>query len=382
MTAVETQIKSLLADYRAQEAEEIARSVLVSGKGAVHHLRLLAAALHQQGRFEEAKDILLKLVEEMPGDLATRFDLGETLLMLGEFERGWREYQYRYSLPYTTHRERKIQMPRWDGWEIKGKTLFVHDEQGFGDTFQFLRFIPWVKERSGAKIVLEIHPELMPFAQRMGCIDSIIPRGALPPAFHFHSALMSLPRALKLKPSDLPGTVQYLKADPARVEYWRKRLEAVPRPLVGLVWAGSATPNPHRSIRLSQLAPLAAVEGVTFLSLQKGEQADEALNPPAGMNLTDLSGESKNFDDSAAIMTIADLLISIDSSPPHLAGALGLPAWVLLLNVPDWRWSYKGETTPWYPTLKLFRQPVPKDWKSVVENMASELKHWRDSGKF
>ena len=345
---------------------------------AVKDMKLSAATLVQEGKFEEARDILSKIVDVMPGDLATRFDLAEILLMLGEFERGWQEYQYRYSLPHTTHRARKVQLPRWDGRPIPGQTLFIHDEQGFGDTFQFLRMVPWAKERSGARIVLEIHPELLPFAERMGGIDCIIPRGTLPPQIHFHSELMSLPHALGLKTSDLPAAAMpYLKADPARLEHWKKRLEGLPRPLVGLVWGGRLVPNPHRSMPLSTLAPL-AMQGITFLSLQKGVQAADALNPPPGMQLINLSDEIANFDDGAAIMSIADLLISIDSAPAHLAGALGRPAWVMLLNIPEWRWSYKGEYSPWYPTLRLFRQPERNDWDSVAKNVATEIARWRD----
>jgi len=345
---------------------------------AVNDMKLLAAALAKQGKFEETKQVLSRMVEAMPSDLATRFDLAEILLMLGEFGRGWQEYQHRYSLPHTTHRARNVQQPRWDGRPMPGQTLFIHDEQGFGDTFQFLRMVPWAKERSGARIVLEIHPELLPFAERMGGIDCIIPRGTVPPSFHFHCELMSLPHALGLKVSDLPGAATpYLRADPERIAHWKKRLEGLPRPWVGLVWGGRLIPNPHRSMPLQTLAPL-AMEGITFLSLQKGPQAADALNPPPGMRLVDLSSEIQNFDDGAAIMSIADLVISIDSAPIHLAGALGRPAWLMLLNIPDWRWSYQGEDCPWYPTLKLFRQPRSGDWHSVAEKIATELERWRD----
>jgi len=377
LQTAERQIQALLGEGQSEQAEALVRSCLASGSGPVNLWKLLANALRQQRRFEESRDIQAMLVDSMPGDLALRFDLAETLLMLGEFERGWREYHYRYSLPHTTRIERKVQVPRWDGRAIPGQTLLIHDEQGFGDNFQFLRLIPWAKQRSGARIILEISSETLSFAKRMEGIDLITPRGTLPPAFNVHCELMSLPMVMGLKIADLPGAVPYLKADPAQLEHWRKRLADLPRPLVGLVWGGRATPNPHRSIPLRTLAPL-AMEGITFLSLQKGPQAADAKTPPAGMQLVNLSDEIADFDDTAAILSIADLLISIDSAPVHLSGALGRPAWVMLLNVADWRWSYQGEESIWYPSVRLFRQPKRRDWESVVNHIAAELALWRD----
>jgi len=371
--SAEQQARVLLGAGEPDKAEPLIRSLLATGSGPVRWWKLLALCLRHQKRFQEASVIQSMLVERLPGDFSLRFDLAETLLMLGEFDRGWREYKHRYSLPHTMRIERKVQMTRWDGRPIPGQTLLIHDEQGFGDTFQFLRLMPYVKERSQAKVVLEISVEALSFAKRMEGIDLIIPRGTLPPAFNTHCEMMSLPQALGLKMSDLPGPTPYLKADPIQIDYWRAKLADYPRPLVALVWGGRPTPDPLRSIELSTLAPL-AMKGITFLSLQIGPKAAEAKSPPEGMNLIDLGNEITSFDDTAAILSVADLLISIDSAPVHLAGALGRPAWVLLQFLADWRWFPDREDSPWYPSLRLFRQPKRGDWAGCVTRLAKELK--------
>ncbi len=340
--------RAALARGDFETAEALVRPFLASGVGPLPLWRILASALRQQGRIEETLPIQQMLVDTLPGDLPARFDLSETLLLLGDFERGWREYRYRYSLPHTTILDRKVQMPTWSGEPIPGKTLLIHDEQGYGDTLQFMRMAPWAKQRSGARVVLEINHETASFARRMAGIDHVALRGELPPPFDVHCQMMSLPATMGLKLSDLPGTIPYLSIDPARVNRWRKRLSGLPRPLVALVWAGRPTHfnDANRSTNLAMLAPLAQ-DGVTFLAVQKGPKAVEAADPPKGMHLVELSDKIKDFDDTAAILTLADLLISVDSSPVHLAGALGRPAWVMLPFVPDWRWLLGRDDTPW-----------------------------------
>jgi hypothetical protein len=377
MTAIEREVRPLIATGRFEEAEARVRPYLASGSGPLVLWRLLAAALRPQGRIAETRAIQEMLVAHAPGDFPTRFDLSETLLLLGDFERGWREYHYRYSLAHTTVIGRKVQAPRWDGRPIAGRTLLIHDEQGFGDTFQFMRMVPWARKRSGARVMLEVNAETLSLArrnqERLG-FDEIVARGSLPPAFDMHCELMSLPMAMGLKLADLPGTIPYLSADPLRIEKWRQRLASLPRPLVALVWAGRPTHfnDANRSLTLAQLAPLGRPD-VTFLSIQKGPAAAQAADPPPGMSLVSLGDEIHDFEDTAAILTIADLLISVDSSPVHLAGALGRPVWVMLPFVPDWRWLLERTDTPWYPGMRLFRQPWRGDWDSVMDVMAREL---------
>jgi len=371
---LELQVRPLLASGRYEDAEAIVRPYLATGRGPLALWKLLAAALRPQGRVAEARAIQEMLVAHAPGDFPTRFDLAETLLLSGEFERGWREYHYRYSLAHTMQIERKVQRPRWDGRAMPGKTLLIHDEQGYGDTFQFLRLVPWAKARSGAHVVLEINAESLSIVRRSTGFDTLVARGSLPPAFDMHCEMMSLPMALGLRLDDLPGPVPYLSPDPQRVERWRQRLAALPRPLVALVWAGRPShPNDaNRSLSLAELAPLAQT-GVSFVAIQKGPAAAQADSPPEGMPLLTLSDEIGDFEDTAAILCVVDLLISVDSSPVHLAGALGRPAWVMLPKVPDWRWLLERTDTPWYPHVRLFRQERRADWRSVVSRMAAEL---------
>lgn len=378
----ERQARQALAVRDLDRAEALARAILGNGAGGpVHIWMILVQALRLQGRFAEAKPIQEMLVDQLPGNLDLRFDLAETLLQLGEFERGWREYRYRYSLTHTVSLERKVQKPRWDGRPLTGQTLLIHDEQGYGDTFQFLRMVPWAKKKSGARLVLQIAKEQESFARRMGGIDQIILRGELPPAFDMHCEMMSLPMAMGLRLADLPGTVPYLTADKGRLQKWQRRLAKLPRPIVALVWAGRPehANDANRSTSLATLAPLAEVAGCSFVSIQKGPKAAEAKAPPPGLRLTDLNGEITDFDDTAAILSVADLLISVDSSPVHLAGALNRPAWAMLPFISEWRWLTEREDSPWYPSLRLFRQQSRGDWAGVVRRMAEALAAFRTS---
>jgi hypothetical protein len=375
--SVEIQAHNLIAARRYAEAEAVLRAALGNG-GPVPLWRMLAASLRHQARPAEARPIQEMLVDSVPGDVAMRFELAETLLLLGEFDRGWREYHYRYQLPHTTRIERKVQKPRWNGRPIPGQTLLIHDEQGFGDTFQFMRMTAWARARSQARVVLEINPEMASLARRMGGFDLLTLRGDLPPAFDVHCEMMSLPMAMGLTLSDLPGEpMPYLAPDPERLARWRERLGGLTGPLVALAWAGRPTHlnDANRSISLPMLAPLAA-SGATFLSIQKGPAESAAASPPDGMTVVNLSPEIRDFEDTAAILQVADLLISVDSSPVHLAGALGRPAWVLLPFSPDWRWLMGREDTPWYPSTRLFRQSAPGDWTDAIQRMARELGSW------
>ncbi len=373
---------NLIATDKPEEAEALLRPYLANGVGPIPLWRQLAVALRRQGKMGEVRQIQLMLVEHNPGDLTARFDLSETLLLLGDFDRGWREYQYRYSLAHTVAIERKVQRPRWGGEPIPGKTLLIHDEQGFGDTFQFIRLTREAARRSQARVIVEVNQETLGLARRSLPEFEVTGRGTLPPTFDIHCEMMSLPMALGLKLSDLPGPIPYLQPDPARLEHWRRRLAGLPRPLVTLAWAGRPVhPNDaNRSITLDMLAPLAHT-GAHFLPIQKGPAATQANNTPPGMSLMSLSDEIRDFDDTAAIFCLTDLLISVDSSPTHLAGALGRPAWVMLPFVPDWRWLINRNDTPWYPHHRLFRQTQRGDWPTIINHMADALRQFVQAGR-
>ena len=362
--------QALIAADLPEAVETLLQPELQSGTGPIPLWKLLALAYRRQGKFEAVCKIQEMIVETLPGDLPARYDLADTLLTLGDFARGWEAYRYRYHLPHTTPLARHIQAaPRWDGRPISGQTLFIHDEQGYGDTFQFIRLLRAAQKNSEAKILVEVNHESLSLVRRAYPEFPVQPRGTLPPHFDAHCELMSLPHALSLQLSDLPLEMPYLQADPGRIAHWQARLQDLPRPWIALTWAGRPThPNDgNRSMRLEQFASLATV-AASFLAIQKGPAAYQPA--PTGMNLCRLSDEIRDFEDTAAILQIADLLISVDSSPVHLAGALGRPAWVLLPFEPEWRWMTEREDTPWYPTHRLFRQTRRGDWQGVLERVA------------
>lgn len=366
---------ALLEAGQPEQAEALLAPFLKGGQGQLILWAAMAKSLRHQGRPREALPIQQMLVDAVPGNLSARFDLAELLLLLGQFDRGWREYHHRYCLEHTRRIARKVQRPRWNGRPIPDKTLLIHDEQGFGDTFQFMRMVAWAKERSEAKLILEITPEILPLARRSAGFDELVPRGTIPPAFDVHCEMMSLPMVTSFALAQLPGRIPYLTPDPVRLRRWRQRLASLPRPLVALNWAGRPVlyNGQDRAVSLAALAPL-AIDGITFLSVQKGPPAAQAATPPAGMALVNLSYEIADFEDTAAILSIADLLISIDSAPAHLAGALGRPAWLMLGFVADWRWLLERSDSPWYPSLRLFRQSRRNDWSSVVATLTQELR--------
>ncbi len=367
--------QALLLAGRYADAEALLRQALAKESGNLNLWRLLAQAIRPMGHTDEARVILERVVRATPTDASARFDLAELLLLQGDYDAGWREYRFRYRLPHTAMRSRHVQKPRWDGRPIVGKTLLIHDEQGYGDTFQFLRLVAWARQRSGARVILEVNAHCHALAERSGGFDQIVRAGDIPPAFDMHCELMSLPRALGLRLADLPVSTAYLRADPLRLARWRARLATLPRPRVGLVWAGQPShPNDaQRSLALADLAPLAH-PGITFVSLQKGAAAAQADTPPLGMEMISISQDINDFDDTAAVISLLDVLVSVDSSPAHLAGALGCPVWVMLPFVPDWRWLQDRSDTPWYPSMRLFRQPGPGAWGPVLDDVAAALR--------
>jgi hypothetical protein len=257
----------------------------------------------------------------------------------------------------------------------------LHSEQGFGDTIQFIRYAPLLA-RQGARVVVECQPELRSLLRGVEGVQHLLAQGEPLPPFDLHAPLLSLPLAFGTRLGSIPAQVPYLKADPALAEAWRGKVAGDGRRLkIGLAWAGSPARkgDRQRSVSLSALAPLAAVKGADFYSLQKGPAAEQAKNPPPEMRLMDLTAELKDFADTAALIASLDLVISVDTAVAHLAGAMARPVWTLLEFVPAWRWLLDREDSPWYPTMRLFRQPSRGDWGSVVRRVAEALAARRKS---
>jgi tetratricopeptide (TPR) repeat protein len=309
-----------------------------------------------------------------PDDANLRFNASLCRLLLGDMAAGWRDFEARWDHKLMRDERRDFGGPRWQG--ETGGTVLLHAEQGFGDTLQFCRYAPLAADR-GVKVLLEVQPALGRLMRRLDPRITVLPRGATLPRFDWHCPLMSLP--LIFDPHAPPAAEGYLHTDPGRVETWRDRLSQWPGRKIGLVWAGSPrhrvpelrAADRRRSLALRCLAPLGRVPGVTFVSLQKGEAANQA--PPPGLPLLDLTGELADFEDTASLVGALDLVISVDTAMVHLAGSLGVPIWVLNRFDTCWRWQLGRTDSPWYPSATLFRQPALGDWDSVIEAVAVAL---------
>jgi tetratricopeptide (TPR) repeat protein len=305
------------------------------------------------------------------------YGLAELALLTGDLAEGWARYESRLNLPGGGDPDPGL--TRWDGAPIAGGAVLLQAEQGFGDTLQFCRYVRLAAER--ARVVLQVPPELQRLLAVLPGLAEIVPFGAPLPPVACRSPLMSLPHLFGTELATIPGTVPYLRAGMAQVEPWRRRLAALEGRRVGLVWAGGIRPgqprlkavDARRSIGLAALAPLAAIEGVHFVSLQKGPAASQAEDPPDGMVLHDFTAELGDFADTAALIEALDLVIGVDTAVVHLAGALGKPVWLLNRFDTCWRWLLDRDDSPWYPSLRQFRQPAPGDWTSVVARVAAAL---------
>ena len=300
--------------------------------------------------------------------------LALALLLQGRFAEGWEAYESRRQIRRIA-RDPGFVQPFWDGSPLGGRRILLTSEQGFGDTIQFVRYAPLVAARGG-RVLLQCKPELKRLLAGQCGIEQVVTPGDATPAFDVWCLLMSLPHLLGTTLQTIPAQVPYLTPDPHLIDKWGKRTAHEPAGLkVGLVWAGGAHNKNDRvrSLSLGALAPLAQVPGVRFYSLQKGAASDQARTPPAGMEMTDWTPELADFADTAALVANLDLVISVDTAVAHLAGAIGKPVWVLLPLSPDFRWLLNRDDSPWYPTVRLFRQPTRGDWASVIERVRRAL---------
>ena len=299
-------------------------------------------------------------------------------LQRGEWERGWPEYEWRWQ---TENFPRYFfPKPRWDGSPLNGRALLLIAEQGLGDTLQFIRFALSL-QKLGEKVTVACQRPLQRLlADALGA-DNVVSLGGKLPDFDVHAPLLSVPGLLGITPATVPAEIPYLRADADLLEHWRESLQPLQGLKVGIAWQGNPTIGDHlRCFPLSQFACLARAPGVHFVSLQKGAGAEQLQSLGGQFPVLDLGDRldeaSGPFRDTAAIMNNLDLVISADTAVPHLAGALGVPVWVPLRHAPDWRWLLDREDTPWFPTLRLFRQARAGDWNDVFERMAKELRAW------
>jgi len=331
----------------------------------------LASAWLLLGRLDAAEAECSEAVRLKPDYAEAHFNRAFLRLMHGDFSTGWDEYEWRLKVPgMARHR---FAQPVWKGEPLAGRTILLYDEQGYGDTLHFARFATLVAERGG-RVVLECHEALARVLRTCPGVEQVVPRGEPLPAFDVYAPLLSVPRLLGTRLETIPATVPYLSADAALRSDWSKRI-AGPGFKIGLCWQGRLThPFDHyRSLRLEQLAPLFDVPETRFFSVQFGPARDQLAGSAFADRVVDLADELHDFADTAAALRELDLLISCDSAPVHLAGALGLPVWTLVATISDWRWLLDRDDTPWYPTMRLFRQRRLGDWAEVIGRMASAL---------
>lgn len=319
------------------------------------------------GQFEQAISIQCDFAE-------AHWNLGLALLCLGDFRRGWQEYEWRLKCqPFANDGLNLTGVTLWHGEPLENKTLLVKREQGAGDTVQFLRFVPELRRR-GARVVLHVSPDLIDLARSVAPdLDVVSSLESISRVDYFVN-LMSLPLWLGITIESLPAGVPYLSASSERIAAWQDRLAAYEGRRIGLVWGGNPRhKNDHnRSCALALFKPLLALPGTHWFSLQKGEPAKQLVGPD-GAQIVDLGPELENYADTAALLAALDLVITVDTSVAHLAGAIGRPAWVMIPFAPDWRWLLDRDDSPWYPTLRLFRQDGSTGWLGVRDRILQAL---------
>jgi tetratricopeptide (TPR) repeat protein len=331
-----------------------------------HALRRLDRPQEALGDLEAA----LKTSAEFP---ETHFEMALARLTLGDFKAGWKAYEWRWKTGAFANKRRSFRQPPWLGnVPLSGKTILLHAEQGFGDTLQFIRYAPLLAG-SGARVICEVQPELASLLSQLDGID-VVAKGCELPHFDLHCPLLSLPLAFGTELATIPASVPYLVAPAARVAHWRERLP--PGKLrAGFVWSGSLAHknDANRSIPLARLNQLFENLPFACFSLQREmRDADRAILQSLP-NLSDLGAELADFADTAAVISLLDVVVSVDTAVAHLAGAMGKPVVILLPHAADFRWLRDRLDTPWYPTAKLLRQPAFGDWDSVIGELRTHL---------
>ena len=334
--------------------------------------------LHSLIRFQEALSNFDRALKLRPDHADTHYNEALCRLLIGDFDRGWEKSEWRWETGHTSDKKRNFVQPLWLGSsDIAGKTVLLHGEQGFGDMIQFSRYVPLVAERAG-RVILEISEPLRELMGTLSGAAQIISKGDPLPHFDLHCPLLSLPLAFTTGLKTIPSALPYLRASPQALLRWDARLGLRRRPRIGLVWSGRPTHknDRNRSVKLRALLPLLDIDAV-FVSLQHDLRADDAATLKDQKNIIHFGDELRDFSDTAALISNLDLVISVDTSVAHLAGALSKPVWVLLPFIPDWRWLLDRDDSPWYPTARLFRQGNNRVWDDAIVRVRDALRDFR-----
>jgi len=332
------------------------------------------AALQSLERHDEALASYARALALAPGYAEAHYNDALCRILVGDYDRGWAELEWRWQTPALAPYHRRFPQPQWLGDEaLAGMTVLLHAEFGFGDTLQFCRYAEALAGR-GARVVIEAPAPLAALLTSLPGVAAVVVAGEPLPRFDLHCPVMSLPHAFRTTRATIPAAVPYLVPPPERLARWAARLGPREAPRIGIAWAGNAAQanDRNRSLRFEQVQPL-LVPGVRWVSLQKDVRARDRAALAAVPDLARFEDELADFADTAALIAQLDLVVTVDTSVAHLVGALGKPAWVMLSKPTDWHYPLAGDTSPWYPTMRLFRQPRPGDWASVVRQVAEEL---------
>ncbi|MBP2233314.1 tetratricopeptide (TPR) repeat protein [Azospirillum agricola] len=369
-----TNLGNVLADQeRYDEAIAAHEKAVTLSKGAFSHVVNYTVALRHACRFERAVQVIDHALKVAPGNVSLRWDRVLTLLQLGRYEEGFRDYDCRLDLP--SYQNRKPPGVLWDGSPLDGRTILLNTEQGFGDVLLTARYVPLVKARGG-RVILECHPELRRLLDGLPGVDAIIPAGSELPSYDVYCPLMSLPERLGTTVDSVPPPTPVTVPADARA----KAATLVPKTPgilnVGIIWSGRVTfkDNTRRATTLSRFLRFLEIPKVRLFSLQKGPPEAELETLGTTTLITPLGPHFQDFADTAAALERLDLVIMTDSSVAHLAGSLGRPVWNLLQYMPYWIYGDKGSTTPWYPSMRLFRQNNPGDWDGVFADAGQALR--------
>ncbi len=334
-------------------------------------------ALAEMGRFEEAIASYTECIRLRPNHVDAHMNRALTWLRKGDYAQGWAEYEWRWKKRTLTNRS--LIQPLWNGFPLRGRSILLITEQGFGDTIQFARYCAVLKEQ-GATVILECPERLIPLLKNCPGIDHLVAQGQPLPHYDVYAPLLTVAPLVDTSVESVPNRVPYIEPVPDLVERWSRELAQYPGLKVGINWQGNPgyAGDYHRSIPLKFFEPLSRVPGVTLLSLQKNHGTDQLPGIAGKFSVVELGSrldvDSGPFLDTAAVMKNLDLFITSDTAVAHLAGALGVPTWMALSTTPDWRWMTQREDNAWYPTMRIFRQTEAMAWEPVFARIASELR--------
>lgn len=349
----------------------------------------IAYTYKKLNRLADAMPYYNQVLNLQPDHTEAHFSYGLALLLAGNhnpnnWELGWKEYEWRWKRDQS-QTMRSYSQPLWNGEPLDGKTFFLWAEQGLGDTFEFIRYAKVVKDLGASKVIVAVQPPLIDFTKNIPYIDQIIALNAKPPYFDYHAPMVSMPYLTNTRLHNTPAEIPYLYADQQLVEEWKDILQTDTNFKIGICWQGNPNYSTQflrmtvaaKSIPVHKFLPIMTLPGVTVYSLQKTTGTDQLETLPEDAPLVifgdDFDTTKGRFNDTAAVIKNLDLVITIDTSICHLAAGLGVPTWNLLPNPPDWRWMLDCDNTPWFPNMRLFRQPTPGDWDSVIDKVVQEL---------